>query len=175
MTMVQDFLGEYRRYKAIGQKALDQVSDEALNQIAGPDNNSIAMLVRHISGNMLSRFTDFLTGDGEKPWRDRDSEFATITYDRQAVNRMWADGWQVLEAQLAALTDEDLQREVTIRGTGLSVHEALCRSLAHAACHIGQIVLLARISTGAGWRWITIPKGKSREYNLNPTKEKKLE
>ncbi|MGH9830679.1 MAG: DUF1572 family protein, partial [Blastocatellia bacterium] len=162
---MKNFLDEYLRYKVIGQKAIDQVSDDALNQVIGPDNNSIAMIVRHISGNLLSRFTDFLTSDGEKPWRDRDSEFADATYDREAVNKMWTDGWLIVEEQVAKLNVDDLDRKVTIRGTPLSVHEALCRSVGHVAYHVGQIVLLARISIAGDWRWITIPKGKSREYN----------
>ncbi|MEN3330860.1 MAG: hypothetical protein V7641_225 [Blastocatellia bacterium] len=173
--MIKDFLYEYHRYRSIGLKAIAQVSDEALNQVLGSDNNSIAMIARHISGNLRSRFTDFLTSDGEKPWRDRDSEFADQTYDRQAVEQMWADGFQVVEDQLAAMTDADLERQVTIRKHALSVNEALCRSVAHTAYHVGQIVLLARILNAGNWQWISVPKGKSQEYNLNPTMEKKPE
>ena len=173
--MIKDFIDEYQRYRSIGQKAIAQVSDEALNQVTGADNNSIAMIVRHISGNLRSRFTDFLTSDGEKTWRDRDAEFADATYDRQAVERMWAEGYQIVEDQLATLTDADLKRQVTIRGMPLSVSEALCRSVAHTAYHVGQIVLLARILSEGNWQWISVPKGKSQEYNLNPTMEKKPE
>jgi uncharacterized damage-inducible protein DinB len=172
--MIKDFLNEYLRYKTIGLKAIAQVSDEALNQVIGSDNNSIAMIARHISGNLRSRFTDFLTSDGEKPWRDRDSEFAAATYDRQAVETMWAEGFQAVEDQLATLTDTDLERQVTIRGLPLSVSEALCRSVAHTAHHVGQIVLLARIASEGNWKWISIPKGKSQDY-WNPTMEKKPE
>lgn len=157
----------------IGRKAIDQVSDDGLNEVLSGDNNSVAMIVRHISGNFLSRFTDFLTSDGEKAWRDRDSEFETSRYTREEINRMWEKGWQAVEAALGELSDDDLQKQVTIRGQFLSVHEALSRSLAHAAYHVGQIVLLARILAGDSWQWISIPKGKSQEYNLNPTKEKK--
>jgi len=171
--MIKDFLNEYQRYRSIGQKAIAQVSDEALNQVIGPDNNSIAMIARHISGNLRSRFTDFLTSDGEKPWRDRDAEFADVTYDRQAVDKMWAEGYQVVEDQLAAMSDADLDRQVTIRGVPHSVNEALCRSVAHTAYHVGQIVLLARILNEGDWQWISIPKGKSQEFNLRHTIEKK--
>jgi hypothetical protein len=170
--MIKDFMDEYRRYKSIGRKAIDQVPDDALNRVIGPDNNSIAVIVHHISGNFISRFTDFLTTDGEKPWRDRDSEFEMIECDRQKVEEMWARGWEVLEAELAALTDEDLQKEVRIRGTPFTVHEALCRSLAHVSYHVGQMVTLARIQTEGDWKWISVPKGKSKEYNQNPTMEK---
>lgn len=170
--LIKGFLDEYQRYRVIGEKAMAQVTDEALNQVMGADNNSMAMIVRHVSGNLRSRFTEFLTTDGEKPWRDRDSEFVETTYDRQAVTQMWAEGFQIIEDQLAALTDADLDRQVTIRGVPHSVHEALCRSLAHIAYHTGQIVLLARIAS-ANWQWISVPKGKTKEYNLNPTMEKK--
>ena len=173
--MIKDFLNEYHNYRRIGQKAIAQVSDEALNQVIGPDNNSIAMIARHIGGNLRSRFTDFLTSDGEKPWRDRDSEFADMTYDRQAVEQMLADGYQVVEDQLTAMTDADLERQVTIRGVPHSVNEALCRSIAHTAYHVGQIVLLARILNEGNWQWISVPKGKSKEFNLSMPMEKKTE
>ena len=149
--MIKDFVDEYQRYKIIGQKAIAQVSDVALNQISGPDNNSIAMIVRHVSGNLRSRFTDFLTADGEKSWRDRESEFAETNYNRQAVEQMWDKGFQVVESQLATLTEADFDRQVTIRGQALSVHAALCRSVAHTAYHVGQIVMLAKHFTGDRW------------------------
>lgn len=170
--MIKDFVDEYARYRRIGEKAIQQVSDEALNEVLGADNNSIAIIVRHISGNLLSRFTDFLNSDGEKPWRDRDSEFQDAHYDRRDVELMWAEGWGVLESELSKLGDEHLQQHIYIRGQAWTVHDALCRSLAHVSYHIGQIVLLARILNDGKWQWITIPKGKSREYNMNPSKEK---
>jgi uncharacterized damage-inducible protein DinB len=170
--MIKDFADEYSRYKAIGQKAIEQVSDEALNRAHAEDGNSIAVIVRHISGNLVSRFTDFLLTDGEKPDRDRDSEFDNVKYSKQEVERMWVKGWDVVESQLSALSDEDLQKHVYIRGNPLTVHEALCRSLAHISYHVGQIVLLARIYTEGNWKWISIPKGESIKYNQSPTKEK---
>lgn len=173
--MLKDFSDEYARYRSIGENAIQQVSDEALNEVLSPDINSIAMIVRHISGNLLSRFTDFQTSDGEKPWRDRDSEFEETTYDRQDVEQMWAKGWEVLETALLELKDEDLQRNVYIRGQAWTIHGALCRSLAHVSYHVGQIVLSARILNGGNWQSISVPKGQSREYNRNPTKEKKPE
>jgi len=171
--MIKDFIDEYQRYKATGQKAIDQISDDDLNKIIGPDNNSLAMLVRHISGNLISRFTDFLTSDGEKTWRDRDSEFEDKQYDRQDVRDRWARGFSVVETQLAALQEPDLTKTIYIRGQAMTVHEALCRSLAHTSYHVGQMVLLARILSDGNWKWITIPKGQSHEYNQNPTLEKK--
>jgi uncharacterized damage-inducible protein DinB len=170
--MLKDFLDEFRRHKATCEKAIAQVSDEGLNRVIGLGNNSIAVIVRHVSGNLVSRFTDFLTSDGEKPWRDRDAEFDVREYDRREVERMWADGWRVLKGELTNLTDSDLGREVVIRGQTLTVHEALARSLAHFSYHVGQIVLLARILSEGEWEWISIPKGKSAEYNRDPTMEK---
>ena len=124
---VKDFADEYARYRAIGDKALAQVSDEGLNRILAPNGNSIAMIVRHMSGNMLSRFTDFLTTDGEKPWRDRDGEFAEGTYTRAEIDDAWQKGWAAVETALDDVGEDDLQSSVKIRGQELSVHEALCR------------------------------------------------
>jgi hypothetical protein len=170
---VQDFTDEYARYRAIGEKALAQVSDENLNRILAPNGNSIAMIVRHLGGNMKSRFTNFLTEDGEKPWRDRDEEFADRNYTRAEVNDIWNGGWAALEQALEDTGEDDLQSTVKIRGTPLTVHEALCRSVAHAAMHVGQIVLIARIVATDDWKWISIPKGQSQQYNQNPTLEKR--
>lgn len=170
--LINDLVEEYARYRSIGERAIQQVSDELLNSVLGADNNSIAVVVRHISGNLVSRFTDFLNSDGEKPWRDRDSEFQDRHYSRPEVERMWAEGWGVLEGQLSELTDEQMQNQVYIRGHAWTIHAALCRSLAHVAYHVGQIVLLARILNDGNWKWLSIPKGQSGEYNMNPTKER---
>lgn len=169
----QDFIDEYERYRLIGEKAMAQVTDEALNRVLAPDGNSIAMLVRHIGGNLASRFTDFLTSDGEKPWRDRDSEFADGTFSRKQVEDIWKRGWSAVGAALRGLTDADLEKTITIRGQSLTVHAALCRSATHTSMHVGQIVLLARILASAEWKWISIPKGESQQYNQKPTLEKR--
>jgi uncharacterized damage-inducible protein DinB len=170
--LVNDFVAEYARYRAIGERALAQVPDAALDRVSAPDGNSVAMLVRHMSGNLASRFTDFLSTDGEKPWRQRDAEFEERTYTRAEVDALWRDGWQVLEATLAGLTDADLAATVHIRGQPLTVHAALGRSLAHMAYHVGQLVLLARMYAAEPWRWISIPKGASDAYNARPDREK---
>lgn len=172
--MLEPYATEFRRYRSIAEKALAQVSDEGLNRVPHPDGNSLAMLVHHLSGNLESRFTDFLTTDGEKPWRDRDGEFAERSFDRAEVDTMWAEGWAVLEGTLADLTEEDRHSTVRIRGQALTVEAALGRSLAHVAYHVGQMVLLARVEQGSGWDWISIPKGGSEAYNRNPTKERGL-
>jgi hypothetical protein len=169
---LQDFVDEYAKYRAIGDKALAQVSDEGLNKILSPNGNSIAMIVRHVGGNFVSRFTGFLTSDGEKPSRDRDAEFSEGPFTRAEVDAAWLAGWKAVDTALDDLSEDDLQMPVKIRGIELSVHEALCRSLAHSASHVGQIVLLARIVATDDWKWISIPKGQSRQYNLNPTMEK---
>jgi hypothetical protein len=158
--MIADFTAEFRKYRQMAEKAIAQVSDDALNQVPTGDANSIGMLVRHISGNLRSRFTDFLTADGEKPWRNRDDEFVERPYSRDQVLAMWGEGWRVLDEQLARLTDADFSRTVIIRGEAATVHEALCRALSHVASHIGQIILLARLFTSSNWDWITIPKRK---------------
>lgn len=163
---VEDFLEEARRYRSVAEKALDQVSDDSLNRVLAPDGNSMAMLVRHLSGNMVSRFTDFLTTDGDKPWRDRDSEFDTREYSREQIRELWAKGWQTLETSVGSLTEQDLQKTISIRGSALTVRAALFRALAHVSYHTGQIVLLARILAHDEWKWISIPKrqrtGKSQ-------------
>ena len=169
---VKDFADEYQRYRSMGEKAVAQVSDDVLNEIPVNDGNSIAMIVRHVGGNLASRFTDFLASDGEKPWRNRDNEFAEGRYTRAEVQEAWKTGFDIVARELGQLTEDDLRREIAIRGVALTVHEALCRSIAHTAMHTGQIVLLAKIAAGAEWQTLSIPKGQSAQYNLNPTLEK---
>ena len=159
-TLIEHFAVEFRRYRDLADKAMAQVPDDALNRVPGPDANSIAMIVRHISGNLRSRFTDFLTTDGEKPWRDRDSEFVERPYTRDELREMWNASWTIVDAQLGALTDAHLQQIVTIRGVKASVQEALCRATAHIAYHAGQIVLLCRMYGSGDWTSLSIPKRK---------------
>lgn len=163
--MLSDFVSEFKRYRTLGEKALAQMPDEALNRVTADEGNSAAMIVRHIGGNLLSRFTDFLTSDGEKPWRDREREFEERPYSRAEMEEVWQRGWSVLEAQLAALSDADLGRQVSIRGQPMTVHAALCRSTTHVAYHVGQIVLLARGEAQGAWQSLSIPRGKSDEFN----------
>lgn len=170
--MSQSHLIEYRSYKAIIEKAIAQVSDEAFNLIPMADGNSIAMIMRHLAGNLKSRFTDFLTTDGEKPWRHREQEFLEGPFKRQDVVLAWEEAWAIVEDEIDALVKSDLKRDVTIRGVALTVEEALNRSIAHVAYHAGQIVLLARTYQTQNWKWISIPKGESSDYNKNPYLEK---
>lgn len=170
--LVQDFIDEFERWKGATENAMGQVSDEALNRVLAPNGNSIAMLVRHMGANLSSRFTDFLTTDGEKPWRDRDGEFADGELTRRDVEDVWKRGLSTAERALRGLSDADLEKTVVIRGQSLTVHAALCRSIAHFSNHAGQIILLARILATNEWKWITIPKGESKQYNANPTMER---
>lgn len=170
--LTSDFTAEFAKYRSLGEKAMAQVSDEALNRVLAPEGNSIAMLVRHIGGNLTSRFTDFLTTDGEKPSRDRDGEFGEGTFTRAHVNDAWTGGWSVLENTLKSLTDADLDTGVSIRGEPITVHQALVRSLAHTSMHVGQIILLARILASDEWRTLSIPKGQSKQYNQGFAQDK---
>ncbi len=170
--MLSDLAAEFQRYRALGEKALAQMPDEALNRVTAPEGNSVAMIVRHIGGNLVSRFTDFLTSDGEKPWRDREREFDERPYSRAEMEEIWRRGWSVVETQLAALGDADLDREVSIRGQKMTVHAALCRSTTHIAYHVGQIVLLARAEATQPWQSLSIPRGKSDEFNRSMEQRK---
>jgi hypothetical protein len=170
--IVSSIEGEWRRYKILGEGALKQARDNELSRSAPGGGNSIAMIVWHIAGNHISRFTDFLTADGEKSWRHRDSEFELRDVTREELMQKWNEGWNVLFNALTPLNDEDLSRIVTIRGEKFLVYEALHRLLPHTSYHVGQIVFLVKMFRSADWDCLTIPLGKSEEYNRNPTHEK---
>lgn len=155
----------FRYYKRLSEKALEQLPDEQLHTALTDETNSVAVIVQHLGGNLVSRFTDFLTSDGEKPTRDRDQEFVERRLNRHELLQIWEAGWQCLFDTLAAFTPDDLVRDVKIRGESLSVPLALERSLAHAAYHAGQIVLICRILVGENWQTLTIPRGESQSYN----------
>ncbi|HED64504.1 MAG TPA: DUF1572 domain-containing protein [Planctomycetes bacterium] len=165
---------EFRRYKAMAEAAAAQLGDEELGRTEAWMGNSVGTLLWHIGGNLRSRFTDFLTSDGEKPWRDREGEFAERPWgdDRAMLMEHWERGWAALAGALEELGDEDLARSVKIRGVELRVDEALLRSLGHIAYHVGQIVLTARALRGEDWRFLTIPPGGSEAYNRSPTMER---
>ena len=164
--------GEYRRYKSLGEGALRQVREDELSKAGPGDGNSIAVIVWHLSGNLRSRFTDFLTTDGEKPWRKRDEEFEPRAVTYAELLERWNEGWKTVLGTLEELTDSDLSRTVTIRGVGFQAHEALHRLMAHTSYHVGQIVYLAKSFRGSEWKSLSIPPGQSEEYNKNPTREK---
>lgn len=164
------FEGEYLRYQALGEGAFNQLDSGQLSDetIGG---TSVATIVWHVSGNLESRFTNFLTSDGEKPWRDRESEFASRPVSLAEVREKWIRGWGVLFNELESLADSDLTGTVTIRGTSLRVDEALLRSLAHASYHVGQIVYIAKALKGGDWEYLSIPPGGTAAYNASPTSE----
>lgn len=159
---MRDFItsieSELRRYKELADKALVQVSDAQLTVAIGAESNPIAVVVKHVGGNLTSRFTDFLVNDGEKPWRERDREFELDDSSRDSILEPWERGWRVLFETLASLSDTDLTRVVTIRSEPMPVHAALHRSLAHTASHVGQIVYLARALRGAEWVTLSVPR-----------------
>ena len=164
MSILNSLESEYRRYKGLGEGAIAQLDDADFSKPAA-GGNSIAILVWHISGNLKSRFTDFLTSDGEKPWRARDEEFIDRSVTRAQLLEKWEEGWRALFAALATLQPDDLERTVTIRTQPMAVHDALHRSLAHVSYHVGQIVYIAKALRGDTWKYMSIPPGKSEEFN----------
>ena len=164
-SYLEDALSLFRYYKKLGERAMEQVSDADLFTAIDPEANSIAVIVKHMAGNMRSRWTDFLTTDGEKPDRHRDSEFEATPATREAVMQLWEGGWNCLFTALDPLLDEDLERTVTIRGEAHSVMQAINRQLAHYPHHVGQIVLLAKHFAGDRWQSLSIPRNRSEEFN----------
>ncbi len=159
---------EFARYRGMAEKAVAQLGFEELRVALDPETNSIAVIMKHVAGNLRSRWTDALTTDGEKPWRDRDREFVDDFPDRAALEAWWKAGWDALETQIAALRDEELARVIPIRSEPHTVALALERSLAHTAYHTGQIVQIARIvasRAGKSWNTLTIPRGGSDAFN----------
>ncbi|MEJ0057318.1 MAG: DUF1572 family protein [Bacteroidota bacterium] len=164
-TFLKSSLKVFRQYKALAEKAIDQLSDEQVLRKPNDSSNSIALIVHHMSGNMLSRFTDFLTTDGEKPWRNRDLEFEDSYPDKKTMMAAWEKGWKQVFDTVESLTEEDLSKTIYIRSEGQSVVDALQRQIAHYANHVGQILYQAKILKGDDFKSLTIPKGKSEEFN----------
>jgi Protein of unknown function (DUF1572) len=162
---IESALGILRQYKTLADKAMEQITDEEFFRQPEPESNSIAIIVKHINGNLLSRWTDFLTTDGEKEWRNRDSEFEMDTIERNQLIQMWDRSWQCLFLSLESLTPDDLGTIITIRSEPHSVLEAVNRTLSHISYHVGQIVFLAKMFKSAEWQTLTIPKKKSKEFN----------
>ncbi len=170
--MIAAFRTEFLRYRALAEGAIAQLPDDALAAIASEGSNSIAIICQHVSGNLRSRFTDFLTSDGEKPWRHRDEEFVPAANGREELMGRWSAGWNVLMSTLDSLSDADLGRTVTIRLQPVTVTEALLRALAHVSYHVGQIVFIAKAARGAAWDPLSIPPGQSETYNAAPDRER---
>jgi Protein of unknown function (DUF1572) len=164
-SYLEDALPMFRQYKKLGEGAMRQVTDEQLFAVLDSEMNSIAVVVKHMAGNMRSRFRDFLTSDGEKPDRNRDTEFVDPPSSREALMKLWEEGWDYVFSAIEPLTDADLTLTVTIRGEPHSVMQAIQRQMAHYAYHCGQIVLLAKHFQHAEWKSLTVPRGKSAEFN----------
>ena len=163
-SYVEDSIGIFRYYKKLAERAMEQVSDDQLFSTLDKESNSIAVIVKHMAGNMRSRWTDFLTSDGEKPGRDRDAEFSDPPATREALLQLWEDGWQCVLETLESLSDADLGRTITIRGEAHSVMQAINRQVAHYPYHCGQIVFLAKHHCVGNWRVLSVPLGKSAEF-----------
>ena len=162
---VEEVLARYKEQKSLADRAIAQLGDDALFAALDGDGNSVAVIMKHVGGNLRSRWSDFLTTDGEKPDRKRDSEFETGAADsRAAVTARWEEGFRTALDSLRSLTDADLARTIVIRGEPHSVVQAISRNLTHTAQHVGQIVFLAKHLAGSGWKTLSIPKGKSEEF-----------
>jgi hypothetical protein len=165
---LEDAIAELTKYKSFADRAVTQVSDEEFFRQLDPESNSIALVMKHIAGNQRSRWTDFLTTDGEKPDRDRDSEFEKSGADtRESIMARWEAGWRALFEALLPLTSEDLQKTVAIRGEPHTVVQAINRQMTHYASHVGQIVFLAKHLAGERWRTLSIPRGRSGDYDVS--------
>jgi hypothetical protein len=161
----EDIVFSFRKQKDLAERAFCQVDDESFFKKPGEHSNSIAIMIKHVAGNLVSRWTEFLTTDGDKPWRDRDAEFLIGPEDtRPRLLDAWERGWAALFQTLTGLHEDDLLKKVTIRREAHSVLQAIHRSLTHTSYHVGQIVYLSRLVTKGGWEWITIPPGQSRQW-----------
>lgn len=164
-SYIEDAVAVFRYYKKLAERAMEQVTDEQLFETLDEEANSIAIVVKHMAGNMRSRWTDFLTTDGEKPNRNRDREFIEPPATRAALLAEWESGWGCLFQAIEPLTDADLSRKVTIRGEAHSAMQAINRQLAHYPHHVGQIVLLAKHFACDHWQSLSVPRNKSAEFN----------
>lgn len=162
---VDECVATLRSQKRMAERAVAQLEDDALHKPLPGDVNSVAVVMKHIAGNMRSRWTDFLTTDGEKPWRGRDNEFIDENASRAEIMKSWEESWALCIETVGGLSAEDLSRSVTIRGKAETAASAVLRQLSHYGYHVGQIMIISRILAGDRWRVLTIPLGKSDEYN----------
>lgn len=173
---LQSVVKQFEYYKMLGDKTFTQLSDDQLFYQVNPESNSIAILVKHMAGNMLSRWTDFLTTDGEKDWRHRDAEFDNSIQTKVELLSKWNEGWNCLFNAINPLDENDFSKEIFIRNQGHSVVEAINRQLAHYSYHVGQIVFIGKMLSNENWSSLSIPKGNSNQYNSDKfSKEKATE
>ena len=165
LDYLENVIEQFKYYKLLADNTFSQLTDEQLFWQFNQESNSIAIIVNHLSGNMLSRWTDFLNSDGEKDWRNRDSEFENKIQNRKELIIKWNEGWECLINSLKSLSEEDLTKIIYIRNEGHTVIEAINRQLTHYPYHVGQIVYLGKILCGSKWKSLSIPKGKTKEYN----------
>ena len=163
--VIKNIQKEFYHYKALGDRTFEQLDVDQMNWKSSSESSSIGQIVKHMNGNMLSRWTDFLRSDGEKEWRKRDDEFIDTLKTKEAILNAWESGWCCLFDALDSVKDEDLIKEIFIRNMGQTVQEALHRQLAHYAYHVGQIVFIGKTVTNENWDSLSIPFGKSEEYN----------
>jgi hypothetical protein len=163
-SYLQDSIAVFHQYKKLAEGAMAQLTEEQFTAVLDPEMNSVALIVKHMVGNMRSRWTDFLTTDGEKPDRNRDSEFEAPPATRAEVLALWDEGWSLVFATLDSLTERDLTATITIRGEAMSAMQAINRQVAHYASHIGQIVFLAKHLQSASWKPLSVPRGQSAAY-----------
>lgn len=156
---------QFEYYKKLGEQSMAQLSDEQLYWQPDPESNSVAIIVKHLWGNMLSRWTNFMTEDGEKSWRERDAEFETDQNERTIVLEQWNEGWTCLFDALGSITDNDLEKIIYIRNEGHTVLEAINRQLAHYPYHVGQMVFIAKMLKREDWKSLSIPRNQSADYN----------
>lgn len=175
MTLAAVFLSSvikrFKEYKALGEKTFAQLRDEEMLLQPNEASNSIAIIVQHLHGNMMSRWTNFLTEDGEKSWRKRDKEFEVESYPKEQILQLWEEGWTVFLTALESLQEDDLLKNITIRTQPLSVVDAINRQLAHYGYHVGQIVYLGRWIKGSSWQPLSIPKGGSEAFHQKMKEE----
>lgn len=164
-SYLQSVLKEFNYYKSLGDQTIDRLDEKQLNFIPYETSNSIAVLIQHLHGNMKSRWTDFLTSDGEKTWRNRDGEFKINNPSKEALLELWEEGWKTLLDAIEALEELDLDKKIYIRNMSHTVIEAINRQLTHYAFHVGQIVFIGKLILGKEWQSLSIPLNKSESYN----------
>ncbi|HLO80672.1 MAG TPA: DUF1572 domain-containing protein [Chitinophagaceae bacterium] len=164
-SFLSSAIKEFQRYRSLGEKAIEQIPDEMLLWQYNPESNSVAIIVKHMAGNMLSRWTDIFNSDGEKEWRKRDAEFVNDLKSREEILTMWNKGWELVFNTLNSLTEQDLERTIYIRGEAHTVVEAIHRQLAHYPSHVGQIIYIGKMVCDAKWTSLSIPRNRSDEFN----------